>query len=60
MVYYYDPSQLPPQMPYSSAPYPTPGYPVQGGVVGIGGMMTPSPDTYYYPQPAQNGVYYGQ
>ncbi|KAL1966007.1 hypothetical protein VTN77DRAFT_4947 [Rasamsonia byssochlamydoides] len=44
-VYFYDTSQL----------YPTPSYPA-GGVVGMGGMMTPPGTTYYYPQPP--GVYY--
>lgn len=56
MVYYYDSSQLrqatgsgvPP--PYSIAP--------PGGVVGMGGMITP-PAHFYYPQPP-NGVYFGQ
>ncbi|KAI8630005.1 hypothetical protein F5Y19DRAFT_464288 [Xylariaceae sp. FL1651] len=48
MVYYYDASQLaPPMAPY---PYPaTQGYPIPN--VGINGMVTPSPDGfYYYPQ----------
>jgi hypothetical protein len=53
MVYYYDPSQLPhvshPNMPHYSMPHP-------GGVVGIGGMMTP-PAHFYYPQ-APNGMYF--
>jgi hypothetical protein len=54
MVYYYDSTQLPPS---TGAPYPTPfaGAPV-GGVVGMGGMMTP-PNHFYYPTP-NNGVYY--
>ena len=55
MVYYYDSAQLqqtassgvPP--PYSVAP--------SGGVVGMGGMITP-PGHFYYPQ-APNGVYFG-
>ena len=55
MVYYYDSAQLqqaastgvPP--PYSVAP--------PGGVVGMGGMITP-PANFYYPQ-APNGVYFG-
>lgn len=46
-VYFYDTSQ------YSNAPYPAPS---QGGVVGMGGMMTPPGPTYYYP-PQPN--YYG-
>jgi hypothetical protein len=44
-VYFYDSSQL----------YPNHSYPT-GGVVGMGGMMTPPGTTYYYPQPP--GVYY--
>ncbi|KAH0542041.1 hypothetical protein FGG08_003505 [Glutinoglossum americanum] len=61
MVYYYDSSQF-----YTGAAgaYPPAGYalppPQPGGVVGMGGMMTPSPDVYYYPQPGQGGAYYGQ
>ena len=51
MVYYYDPTQL------QSAP--SYGYPVapSGGVIGMGGMMTP-PGGIYYSQ-APGGVYYG-
>ena len=51
MVYYYDPSQLyPPVDGYAPASYAVPG---------IGGMMTPSPDGYYYPQmPASGAMYY--
>ncbi len=55
MVYYYDSSsQVPPN---TGAPYSTSfaGAPV-GGVVGMGGMMTP-PNHFYYP-PSNNGVYY--
>ncbi|KAI0414396.1 CASC3/Barentsz eIF4AIII binding-domain-containing protein [Xylaria grammica] len=53
MVYYYDASQLAPIAPYT---YPTSqGYPMPN--VGINGMVTPSPDGYYYPTP---GVYYPQ
>ncbi|KAI9823152.1 MAG: hypothetical protein M1832_002595 [Thelocarpon impressellum] len=58
MVYYYDSSQLP-----AGGSYPPPAGPAAGPpgvVVGIGGMMTPSPDGYYYPQPAPAAVYYGQ
>ncbi|WEW60417.1 hypothetical protein PRK78_005903 [Emydomyces testavorans] len=50
-VYYYDASQFP---SYPNATYPVPP---QGGVVGMGGMMTP-PGTYYYPQPPNGTVYY--
>ncbi|KAI6089859.1 CASC3/Barentsz eIF4AIII binding-domain-containing protein [Hypoxylon rubiginosum] len=59
MVYYYDASQLPPMAAYN--PYPAPqGYPMPGGVVGMNGMVTPSPDGYYYPPPPQGVVYYPQ
>jgi hypothetical protein len=57
MVYYYDASQLPAVNTYP--PYP----PTQGfvpGVVGMGGMVTPSPDTFFYGQPAPGMVYYSQ
>lgn len=61
MVYYYDAAQIP-----AVATFPTyqapPSYPLQqvGGVVGMGGMMTPSPDGFYYPQAPQGVVYYAQ
>ncbi|KAI9881559.1 MAG: hypothetical protein M1830_000123 [Pleopsidium flavum] len=57
MVYYYDASQLSATAGTTNG-YPVAGYtvPQPGGVVGMGGMMTP-PDGYYYPQP-QGGVYY--
>jgi hypothetical protein len=61
MVYYYDAAQIP-----AVATFPTyqapPSYPMPqvGGVVGMGGMMTPSPDGFYYPQPPQGVVYYPQ
>ncbi|KAF4125664.1 CASC3/Barentsz eIF4AIII binding [Geosmithia morbida] len=60
MVYYYDPAQLPPVNSYQ--PYPPPqGYPQQPGVMGMGGMVTPSPDGYYYAQGGVPGmVYYPQ
>lgn len=59
MVYYYDASQLPPVATYT--PYPAPqGYPVPGGVVGMNGMVTPSPDGYYYPPSGPGVVYYPQ
>lgn len=57
MVYYYDPSQLPPVTGYP--PFPS-AQPYAPGVVGMGGMMTPSPDTFYYQQPAPGVVYYPQ
>ncbi|KAF2488451.1 hypothetical protein BU16DRAFT_473911 [Lophium mytilinum] len=56
MTYYYDPSQMYQQ--------PAEGYaPASYAVPGMGGMMTPSPDGYYYPQvpvPAQGQVFYPQ
>ncbi|OJJ43375.1 hypothetical protein ASPZODRAFT_146089 [Penicilliopsis zonata CBS 506.65] len=49
-VYYYDASQM----------YGNPSFTMSasgpGGVVGMGGMMTPPGTTYYYPQP--QGVFY--
>lgn len=53
-VYFYDASHM----------YPSPalGMPGSGpgGVVGMGGMMTPPGTTYYYPQPpGGGGMYYG-
>lgn len=51
-VYYYDASQMYPNS------YTMPVPPGPGGVVGMGGMMTPPGATYYYPPPA-TGVYYG-
>lgn len=67
MVYYYDASQIPavntfPPVQYQPQPHPAYAHPMQqvGGVVGMGGMMTPSPDGFYYPQPQQGVVYYTQ
>lgn len=57
MVYYYDASQLPSVNPYQ--PYPA-SQPYQPSVMGMGGMVTPSPDGFYYPQPAPGMVYYSQ
>ncbi|KAF9767877.1 hypothetical protein IL306_014891 [Fusarium sp. DS 682] len=57
MVYYFDASQLPPVTNYSSYPPPQ-GY--QPSVMGMGGMVTPSPDGFYYPQQASGMVYYPQ
>jgi len=59
MVYYYDTSTLSATAGTTNG-YPAAGYtvPQPGGVVGMGGMMTP-PDGYYYPQ-AHGGVYYPQ
>lgn len=52
MVYYYDASQM---YPNGSFPMHAPG---PGGVVGMGGMMTPPGPTYYYPSPQAGGMYY--
>lgn len=54
MVYYYDSSQVPANAaaPYNASYAEAP----VGGVVGMGGMMTP-PNHFYYPV-ANNGVYY--
>ncbi|CZS87866.1 hypothetical protein WAI453_000249 [Rhynchosporium graminicola] len=62
MVYYYDAAQIPAVATFPAYQTP-PSYPMQqvGGVVGMGGMMTPSPDGFYYPQAPQQGVvYYAQ
>ncbi|KAI9841036.1 MAG: hypothetical protein M1838_003798 [Thelocarpon superellum] len=59
MVYYYDSSQLPANAAGTSLVGPPP--PGSAGVVvGMGGMITPSPDGYYYPQAAPATMYYGQ
>ncbi|KAG6036036.1 hypothetical protein E4U41_005832 [Claviceps citrina] len=57
MVYYYDASQIAPVNPYPSYSAPQ-NY--QPGVMGMGGMVTPSPDGFYYPQHASGMVYYPQ
>ena len=59
MVYYYDAAQIPAVATFPAYQAP-PSYPMQqvGGVVGMGGMMTPSPDGFYYPQAPQQGVVY--
>jgi hypothetical protein len=61
MVYYYDATQIPAVATFP-AYQPSQSYPMQqvGGVVGMGGMMTPSPDGFYYPQAPQGVVYYPQ
>ena len=56
MVYYYDAAQIPPAGSYSS--YSSQGY--QPGTMAMQGMMTPSPDAFYYSQQAPNMVYYPQ
>jgi hypothetical protein len=57
MVYYYDASQIPAIATFPAYPTPQP-FPMQQ--VNMGGMMTPSPDGFYYPQPSQGVVYYPQ
>jgi hypothetical protein len=61
MVYYYDAAQIPAVATFP-AYQPPQQYPMQpvGGVAGLGGMMTPSPDGFYYPQQPQGVVYYTQ
>jgi len=61
MVYYYDAAQIPAVATFPAYQQPQ-SYPMQqvGGVVGMGGMMTPSPDGFYYPQQPQGVVYYPQ
>lgn len=61
MVYYYDAAQIPAVPTFPGGYQQTQQYPMQqvGGVVGMGGMMTPSPDGFYYPQ-QQGVVYYTQ
>ncbi|PHH68209.1 hypothetical protein CDD80_174 [Ophiocordyceps camponoti-rufipedis] len=55
MVYYYDTSQI--QAVGTYPPYPAhQGF--QPGVMGMGGMVTPSPDGFFYPQHAPGMVYY--
>ncbi|XWW95861.1 hypothetical protein V2A60_003829 [Cordyceps javanica] len=57
MVYYFDPSQM--QPPTTFPPYP-PAQTYPTSSMGMHGMMTPSPDTFYYPHPASGMVYYPQ
>jgi len=52
-VYFYNPSQM-----YSNPNFGVPGA-FTGGVVGVGGMMTPPGPGFYYPQPQGPGAYYG-
>lgn len=62
MVYYYNAADIPAVASFPAYSQPQ-SYPLQpfGGVVGMGGMMTPSPDGFYVPQqPAQGVVYYPQ
>jgi hypothetical protein len=62
MVYYYDAAQIPAVATFPAYQPPPQSFPMQqvGGVVGMGGMMTPSPDGFYYPQQSQGVVYYPQ
>lgn len=57
MVYYYDPSQLPPMNPFPGYPGPQ-GYPP--GPVPMGGVVTPSPEGFYPYQAAPGMMYYPQ
>jgi hypothetical protein len=61
MVYYYDAAQIPAVATFPAYQQPQ-SYPIQqfGGVIGMGGMMTPSPDGFYHPQPPQGVVFYPQ
>nr|XP_036589286.1 uncharacterized protein CTRU02_00040 [Colletotrichum truncatum]KAF6801291.1 hypothetical protein CTRU02_00040 [Colletotrichum truncatum] len=56
MVYYYDATQLPPMNAYQGYQPPPQFGPGAGGMGGI----TPSPDGFYYQQPAPGMVYYSQ
>ncbi|KAI9719062.1 MAG: hypothetical protein M1812_003692 [Candelaria pacifica] len=62
MVYYYDSTQLAAGAGTETVPatqYPPPNFAMlQPGTVGMGGMMTPSPE--FYAQAAQAGVYFPQ
>ncbi|KAK1968741.1 hypothetical protein LY78DRAFT_691061 [Colletotrichum sublineola] len=57
MVYYYDATQMPPMNAFQGYQPPPQFGP---GVSGMGGMVTPSPDGFYYQQPAPGMVYYSQ
>ncbi|TDZ26675.1 hypothetical protein Cob_v000370 [Colletotrichum orbiculare MAFF 240422] len=57
MVYYYDPAQVPAMNSYPNYQAPPQFGP---GVSNMGGMVTPSPDGFYYQQPAPGMVYYPQ
>jgi len=62
MVYYYDPAQIPAAVAAFPSYASPPTYSMQqiGGVSLQHGMMTPSPDGFYYPQAPQGVVYYPQ
>ncbi|KAK0626902.1 CASC3/Barentsz eIF4AIII binding-domain-containing protein [Immersiella caudata] len=53
--YFYDPNQIPTMGALPSYP---PAQQYNPGMVGMGGMVTPSPDGFYYQQPAPGMVYY--
>lgn len=55
MVYYFDPTQMQPPTTFPSYSG-THGYPP--GSMGMHGMMTPSPDTFYYQQTGPGMGYY--
>jgi len=57
MVYYFDASQIPAVTGYPSYPNPQNYVP---NVVNMGGVVTPSPDGFFYPQAAPGVVYYPQ
>lgn len=61
MVYYYDAAQIPAVATFPAYAAPQ-VYPMQqmGGMAIQHGMITPSPDGFYYAQPAQAVVYYPQ
>lgn len=56
MVYYYDAAHIQSTGSYPS--YSSQGY--QPGTLAMQGMMTPSPDAFYYSQQAPNMAYYPQ
>jgi hypothetical protein len=57
MVYYYDATQLPAVPSYPAYPPPQAYVP---GVMNMGGMVSPSPDAFYYPPAPAGMVYYQQ
>jgi len=57
MVYYYDASQIPAVTGYPSYPGPQNYVP---SVVNMGGVATPNPEGFFYPQTAPGVVYYPQ
>lgn len=57
-VFYYDASQIPAVASYPPQYPPHPAY--TQPMIGMGGMMTPSPDGFYFGQPSQGVVYYPQ